>query len=243
MSSVPRPSAAARRASLPVPSSPLLPFSRSPPSPASSPALSRHDQVAFADLQGQFHRFGQPRPDRRLDHQPVHDHFDVVPHLAVQLQVVGQRHHVAVDASPDEALLQQVLEQVAILAFLAADQRGEHGQPGSFGQMQDPGDDLLAGLSRDGLAAFGAVALADAGEQHAQIVVDLRDRADGGTRDWRRWISARWKSRDSSRRCSPRPASASGPGIGGRNWTGSPRTAAGLRRTAYRTPANSCPTR
>ena len=37
-------------------------------------------------------------------------------------------------------------------------------------------------LGRDRLAALRAVSLADAGEQHAQVVVDLGDRADGRTR-------------------------------------------------------------
>ncbi len=52
-------------------------------------------------------------------HQPIDDHFDIVPHLPVEPQIVGQLHHAAIDASPDETLLQQVLEQVAIFPLLA----------------------------------------------------------------------------------------------------------------------------
>ena len=127
-------------------------------------ALHGHDQVALADLQRQFDRFGQPRPNRRFNHQPIDDHLDVVPHLPIQLQVVGQRYHRAVDASADEPLFQQIREQIAVLAFLAADQRGEHAQACTLRQLQDPGENLLPGLSGDGLTAFGAKALAHAGE-------------------------------------------------------------------------------
>ena len=56
--------------------------------------------------------------DEAVDH-----HFDVVPHLAVERQVVGELHDAAVDAGADEALLQQVLEQVLELALLPADDR------------------------------------------------------------------------------------------------------------------------
>jgi len=142
------------------------------------PPLGRHDQISLAELQRQLDRLGQSGPDRRLDDQPVHDHFDIVPHLAIQLQVVGQGDHVAIDACPDKALFQQVHEQIAILAFLAADQRGEYRQSGPFGQLQDSGDNLFAGLRRDRLTAFRAESLADAGEQNSQKVVDFRDRTD-----------------------------------------------------------------
>ena len=36
-----------------------------------------------------------------------------MPHLAIEFQVVGQRDDFSVDAGPDKALFQQVLEQVA----------------------------------------------------------------------------------------------------------------------------------
>ena len=52
-------------------------------------------------------------------------------HLAVQAQIVGQVNHGPVNPRADEALLQEVLEQVAILALLAADPRARagHAQP------------------------------------------------------------------------------------------------------------------
>ena len=96
---------------------------RPPPSPR---LLHRHHQIPLAQPQGQLDRLGQPRTDLRPGHQPVDHHLDVVPHLAVQPQVVAQADHAAVDPGAGESLLQQVGEQVAVFALLAADQRGQH---------------------------------------------------------------------------------------------------------------------
>ncbi len=97
---------------------------------ALSPApLDGNDQVPLAQPQRQLHRLGQPGAKLRAGHQPVDDDFDVVPHLPVEPQIVAQPHDPAIDPGADEALLQQVVEQVAILALLAADQRREHQEP------------------------------------------------------------------------------------------------------------------
>ena len=52
-------------------------------------------------------------------------------------------------------------------------------EPRAGRQQPDPIDDLLPRLRRDGPMALRAVALAHAGEEHAEIIVDLRDRAHG----------------------------------------------------------------
>ena len=70
--------------------------------------------------------------------------------------------------------LQHVREEVLVLALLAADDRGEDEEARPLGQGEDAGDDLLAGLGGDRPAALRAVALADAGEQDAQVVVRSR---------------------------------------------------------------------
>ena len=85
-----------------------------------------HDEVPLAQPQCQVDGFGQARPQGGAGHQAVDDHFDVVPHLAVEPQIVGQGHDVAVDARPHEALLEQILEQIAVFTFLPADERREH---------------------------------------------------------------------------------------------------------------------
>ncbi len=97
--------------------------------------LLRHDQVAFAQPQGQLDGLGQPRSDLRAGHQAVDHDLDVVPHLPVQPQVVGQPDDAAIDPGTHEPLLQQVLEEVAILAFLTADQRREQQESRAIGQQ------------------------------------------------------------------------------------------------------------
>ena len=87
------------------------------------------DQVALAELQAPDRRSrpagaGVPRTSngQAIDHD-----LDVVPHLAIELQDRrSATHDFAVDASPHESLLQQILEQVAILALLSANQRRQH---------------------------------------------------------------------------------------------------------------------
>ncbi len=73
-------------------------------------------------------------------------------------------------------------EQVLVLALLAADDRGEDQEARPLRQGEDAGEDLLARLGGDRPAALRAVALADAGVQDAQVVVDLGDGADGRAR-------------------------------------------------------------
>jgi len=102
-----------------------------------------------------------------------------VPHLPVQPQVVGQPDHAAIDPGTNEALLQQVLEEIAVLALLAADQGGQDHEIGATRQADDPLEDLVAGLGGDRPAALRTMPLAHPGVKHPQIVVNLGDRAYG----------------------------------------------------------------
>ena len=144
--------------------------------------VNADDDVAFADAEGGVDRFGQSAADARGRFEAVDDDLDVVPHLAVEREIVVERHVFAVDAGPHEALLAQVFEQVFVFALLAADDGGEHGELRARFDRHDAGDDLLARLGGDRLAAFGAVAVADAGVEHAEEIVDFGDRADGRAR-------------------------------------------------------------
>ena len=62
----------------------------------------------------------------------------------------------AVDADAGVALRLQVGEQVDVLAFALADDRGEHLEASTGFHFQDPVDDLLRSLLRDRLAGFRA---------------------------------------------------------------------------------------
>ena len=142
----------------------------------------RHDQVAFAQAESQLDCLGQSSADLRAGHQAVDDNLDIVPHLPIQPQVVGQADDAAIDAGTDEPLFQQILEEVAIFAFLAADERSEHQEPRARREHPDAIDDLVPRLGRDRPMALRAVPLADPGKKHAEVVVNFRDRAHRGPR-------------------------------------------------------------
>ena len=83
---------------------------------------------------------------RRADH----DHFDVVPHLPVQTQIVAKADHPAIDPVPDKTLFLQVLEQVAVFAFLPADQGRSTRNLVPPGKAARGIEDLFPRLGRDG---------------------------------------------------------------------------------------------
>ena len=75
-----------------------------------------------------------------------------------------------------EALLGQVVEQRAVFGLAPAHHGGHDLEAGPLGQLENPVDDLLGRLVGHGPPADGAVRMADAGIQEAQVVVDLEKR-------------------------------------------------------------------
>ena len=105
--------------------------------------------VALRQRQRLLDRFGQPRAARfGIVLQAIDDDLDVVLDAAVELQVVGQPHDLAIDAGADEAALEHVREEVLVLALLAADDRGEDQEARALRQGEDAGEDLLARSGR-----------------------------------------------------------------------------------------------
>ena len=90
----------------------------------------------------------------------------------------GELDELAVDPRPREALLCQVVEERRVLALAAPHDRSKNLEPGAFGQVAQAIDDLLGALASDQAAAVGAMRLADAGVEQAQVVVDLGDGPD-----------------------------------------------------------------
>ena len=144
--------------------------------------LHCNDQRPFAEGQRLFDGLREARPHFRLQLQPIDHHLDIVLDAAVELEVVGHPHDLAVHAGAEVAALEHLLEEILVLALLAAHHRGEDEEARLLRQGKDPGENLFARLGCDGPATVGAVALADAGEEDAEIVVDLGDGADGGAR-------------------------------------------------------------
>jgi hypothetical protein len=121
---------------------------------------------------------GDPAAVGRAGDHAVDDDGDVVLELLVELGWSVERVDLAVDLDAGEAAAAQLLEEILVLALAVGDDRGEQHDAGIFGLVQQLLDDLLRRGRAHRLAAVGAVLDADAGVEHAQVVVDLGDRAD-----------------------------------------------------------------
>ena len=140
------------------------------------------DHETAGEVEGGLHRVGEPSLGRLLDREPVDDDLDGVLLLLVERRRVVEGVRLAVDAGTGEALGLQLLEELDVLALAAADHRREHLEAAAPLEGEHPVDDLLGRLALDRRAAGRAVGVADAGEQQAEVVVDLGDRADGRAR-------------------------------------------------------------
>src|SRR5207248_2508600 len=89
---------------------------------------------------------------------------------------------VAIDAGADETLLVDGGEGVLVLALLAADEGREDHHLRAGGVLHHGIGDLAGGLAGDLAAALPAVGGSRAGEEDAEVVVDLSCRRDGGAR-------------------------------------------------------------
>ena len=139
-----------------------------------------HQRQAIAALEGGAQRIGEPLLDALARHEPVHHHLDVVGVVLVELDVVGQLAHFAVDAHPSEAFRHQAAQQLHVGALLAAHHRREQLIAGALGQLEDLIDHLVDRLGPDRAVALRAVGLTGAAEEQAQIVLNLGDGADRG---------------------------------------------------------------
>ena len=146
------------------------------------PAVSLHldHDGTLSQVQCAFDGFDQPGADVVPHDEPVRHHFDRVPHVAVEIGILGEVDDLAVHPCTQVPLPAQVLEQVPVLAAAPLDHRRQDEHPRSFRQRQDPGDDLFEGLRPDAFPALRAVRHPHPGVEHAQEIVDLRYRPDGG---------------------------------------------------------------
>ena len=157
--------------------------------------------------------------------------------------LVVERHELAVDARAREPARPQRRQLPLELALAAAHDRRQH-VDALVGRIEHHHvDDALERLRRDLAVAVRAVRHADVGEEQAQVVVDLGDRADGRARVGRRSSSARSRWPATGRRSDRRPASPSARETAGRRPTATRRSAAALPRRWCRRPATTCRTR
>ena len=120
----------------------------------------------------------EPLADVGLHHQPIDDHLDRVLLFLSRSIFSRSSLDLAVDPDAREALFDDLLEELRVLALAAADHRREHLQARPFRELHDLIDDLLGALRADFAPAVVTVRLADAREKQTQIIVDLGDRTD-----------------------------------------------------------------
>ena len=159
-----------------------------------------HAHQALAARQRQLGGLRDARAVLLAELHAVDDDVDVVLLVALEVGIDGlvEGLHLAVEAHPREALLLEVLEELPVLALTAAHERCEQHGAGPGVALEHAVDDLARRLPFDAPPALRAVRHAGAREQQAQVVVDLGDRANGGT-----WVVAGRLLVDADRRREP----------------------------------------
>ena len=137
---------------------------------------------AAGEGQRRLRRIRQAAHDFGLDHEAVHDDFDIVLFILFQADVFAEIVDDPVDARADVAGFLRVLQNLDMLALLAADHRRQDLQLRPLRQGHDAVDDLIDGLLADLLPALRAVRNADTRPEKTHIVINLRHRAHRGAR-------------------------------------------------------------
>ena len=87
----------------------------------------------------------------------------------------------AVDDRSGEPLRSQIGQQRVVGALATAHDWGQDLELGAIGKFKNPIDDLLRGLPLDDRAVDRTMRNADARIEKSEVVVDLGNRAHGGT--------------------------------------------------------------
>ena len=142
----------------------------------------QRDHAAFAVPQRDLDGIDDAAALRLVVEDEAVDHdLDGVPALPVERDGLVEAAHLSVDADADEASAPGVVEDVLMLALLVDYARGEEHESRAL-LREHRRRDLLHRLALHGSAAVVAVGVPDAGEQQAQVVVDLGYGADGRSR-------------------------------------------------------------
>ena len=118
--------------------------------------------------------------------QSIDYDVDAVPPPRVETWRRLELDQPTVDERADEALGAQLLERLEMLALAILHDRREKQHARFFRQREHLVDHLAHGLRREFLAVLGTARQAGPCVEHAQVVVDLGHRPDGGARVVRR---------------------------------------------------------
>ena len=131
-------------------------------------------ELPHPELFGLLDGLGDPGRDVGADAQPVENQFYRVVLVAVELDVLVEAPHLAVDACANEALLPEVRELLAVLAFALAHHGRHHQERAAVVAIENRFDDLVDGPRLDDRAALGTRRRAEPGHEQPQVVEDDR---------------------------------------------------------------------
>ena len=141
---------------------------------------------AVGQAQGGLDGVGEALAHALAHDEAVNDDLDRMLQLLLQLGCVFEADHLIVDDRTCVALGAQLVDEILILALTASHDRGEHLEARALVHRANSIDDLLGRLRLNAGTTLGAVRHACAGVEQTQVVVNLRDSADGGARVTRR---------------------------------------------------------
>ena len=136
---------------------------------------------ALSELEAGFHGIGEPLAEAGLDDKPVDDDIDIVFDIPFEVDLFVNGTHFAIDPYADIAHAFNFIEDFLISTFSLAHEGSHQLHFGSFRECEDPVYDALGRLRFDGFAADMAVGFAKTRKQQAEVVIDFRNGADGGT--------------------------------------------------------------
>jgi len=135
---------------------------------------------SLAESDRLLHRLGEAGASIRRQLHPVIDDLDGVPLVAGERDLLVEAADLAVDAHPDEALVAELRELLAILPLPLEHDRGAHGDaatgPVEVGLLHDAVDRVAL----DHRIAAGTVRGPEPGVEEPEVIEDLGDRPDGG---------------------------------------------------------------
>ncbi len=142
----------------------------------------RHRNRAFSPLKRGFHRIGQPAAERVIgigrNDQAVDDRFDRVVFVAVELNIVLDLDHLAINSCSYKAGAPQLIHYRQVGPLTLTDQWGQHQQPGPLLEAFDGFHNFLCRLLDYFPAADRTMRISDACKKQSKVVVNLRYGAD-----------------------------------------------------------------
>ena len=117
-----------------------------------------------------------------VDDQTINNNLHRVLDVLFEADFLAQVIHIAIDAHAGKTGAAGGVQFLGLGAFAGTDDRGQYLEAGALGQLKHLVHHLIHGLLGDFPAADRAVRHADTSVHQAQVVVNLGDRAHGGTR-------------------------------------------------------------